>query len=131
MNVNTNKTHKKCPKCGVVKDRKKDFYQLKGQEIKVNGLCKPCLLDRNAEKRRIVKEQAVQYLGGCCSKCGYDKCIGALDFHHLNPQEKDVNYSLFKTIFNERLKKELDKCILLCSNCHRELHYSENTLGKH
>ena len=131
MNVNTNKTHKKCPSCGIVKNRETDFYQIKGQSVKVNGLCKPCLLKSNAERRRLVKQKAVDYLGGKCSKCGYNKCVGALDFHHLNPLEKDPSYSLFKTIFNDRLKKELDKCILLCSNCHRELHYEEETLGKH
>jgi len=131
MVVNTSKTHKKCPSCGIIKNRKTDFYRVKGQSVKVNSFCKPCLLKSNAERRRLVKQKAVDYLGGCCSKCGYNKCIGALDFHHVNPSEKNPFYSLFKTIFNERLKKELDKCILLCSNCHRELHYEEETLGKH
>jgi len=131
MNVNTSKTDKKCPKCGIVKNRKVDFYQIKGESIKVNGLCKPCLLESNTERRRLVKEKAVEYLGGSCKICGYNKCIGSLDFHHNNPKEKEINYSLFKTIFNKRLTDELDKCSLLCSNCHRELHYNDETLGKH
>lgn len=131
MNINTNVELKKCPKCNEVKDRKIDSYQLKGKNIKVNGFCKRCLLKSNAERRRIVKEKAVEYLGGECKKCGYNKCIGSLDFHHINPNEKDMNYSAFKTIFNKRLTNELDKCILLCANCHRELHYNEGTLGKH
>jgi hypothetical protein len=131
MNINTNTELKKCPKCGEIKNRKTDFYQLKGETIKVNGFCKPCLLKSNAERRRIVKEKAVEYLGGACKICGYNKCIGSLDFHHINPKEKEINYSLFKTIFNKRLIDELDKCILLCANCHRELHYNEETLGKH
>lgn len=131
MNVNTSKTHKKCPRCGIVKNRETDFYQIKGESIKVNGLCKPCLLERNAEKRRSVKEQAVKYLGGKCSVCGYDKCLGALEFHHLDPSQKDPTYHSYKTIFNDRFKKELDKCILLCANCHKELHFNEGTFGKH
>jgi len=131
MNINTSKEKKKCPKCGEIKDRKKDFYRIKGEKIKVNGLCKPCLLQSNSERRRLVKVKAVEYLGGKCKACGYNKCIGSLDFHHLDPKEKDPKYSLFKTIFNKRLTDELDKCILLCANCHRELHYLENTLGKH
>ena len=131
MNINNDKELKQCPKCNVVKNRKTDFYQLKGQKVKVNGLCKPCLLESNAERRRAVKQKAVDYLGGECSNCGYNKCIGSLDFHHLDPKEKDLNYSLFKTIFNKRLTDELDKCILLCANCHRELHYNNDTLGKH
>lgn len=131
MNINTNEERKKCPRCNIVKDRKTEFYCIKGQKIKVNGLCKPCLKESNAEKRRKVKEQSIAYLGGFCKKCGYNKCPGALDFHHVDPKEKEVNYSLFKTIFNKRLTDELDKCILLCANCHRELHYNEKTLGKH
>lgn len=131
MNINTSKELKKCPKCGEIKDRKLDFYQLKNQNTKVNGFCKPCLLESNAERRRLVKEKAIEYLGGKCKSCGYNKCIGSLDFHHLDPLQKDSNYSSFKGIFNKRLTDELDKCILLCANCHRELHYNENTLGKH
>lgn len=130
MNINTNKEEKKCPRCKVIKLRN-EFYKIKGQNIKVNGLCKPCLLQSNAERRRLVKEKAVEYLGGKCNNCDYNKCIGSLDFHHINKNNKNINYSLFKTIFNKRLTDELDKCILLCSNCHRELHYIENKLGKH
>ena len=128
MNINTSKLKKKCPKCGIIKDRKSDFYQIKGEGVKVNGFCKPCLLKSNAERRREVKIKAIEYKGGKCIKCGYNKCPGALDFHHLDPNEKDPSYNLFKTIFNNRLKKELDKCVLLCSNCHRELHYEEYNL---
>lgn len=131
MNLNTSITHKRCPKCREIKDRKIDFYQVKGHKIKVNSFCKVCLLASNIERRRLVKEKAIKYLGGCCKICGYNKCAGALDFHHTDSREKDSNYTAFKTIFNKRLTDELDKCILLCANCHRELHYNEETLGKH
>ena len=61
--------------------------------------------------------------GGCCIRCGYDKYQGALEFHHLNPKEKDFNPShLRKYKFDDRVKSELDKCILVCANCHREVH---------
>lgn len=69
------------------------------------------------------KQDAVNYLGGKCSVCGYNKCLGALDFHHVNPDEKDFALS-GKTKW-EDMKKELDKCVLLCANCHREHHYLE------
>lgn len=131
MNKKTDIELKKCPKCKEFKNRKTEFYQIKGQLIKVSGLCKHCLVKSNAEKRRVVKQKAVEYLGGCCKICGYNKCIGSLDFHHINRKEKDIDYSLFKTIFNKRLTDELDKCILLCANCNRELHYNEKTLEKH
>lgn len=76
------------------------------------------------KKRRLVlKEKAVEYLGGSCSICGYNKYIGALEFHHKDPNLKDFaigNKGYSKSW--ERIKDELDKCICVCSNCHRELH---------
>lgn len=121
--MNTNKKQKKCPRCKDIKDRKKDFYKIKGQSIKVSGLCKKCILKNNVVNRKKIKQKAVEYLGGECVRCGYNKCLGALDFHHLDPKEKDIDYHNFKTKFDEKLKKELDKCILLCANCHREEHH--------
>lgn len=76
--------------------------------------------------RRRLKEKLVEYKGGKCEICGYDKCIAALDFHHLNPNEKD--YSICNGDYKsfEKVKKEVDKCILVCANCHREIHYKES-----
>lgn len=59
--------------------------------------------------------------GGKCERCGYNTCLKALEFHHLDPTKKDF------TISNDHFKlidavKESKKCILLCANCHRELH---------
>lgn len=71
--------------------------------------------------RNRVKTEAVVYKGGKCSICGYNKCQKALDFHHLNPLEKDFNISGGTRSF-ESIKKELDKCVLVCSNCHTEIH---------
>jgi 5-methylcytosine-specific restriction endonuclease McrA len=75
-------------------------------------------------KRLEVKQKAVDYLGGKCSNCGYNKCLAALEFHHINPMEKDKDFAKLRLRFN-KLKPELDKCILLCANCHRE-HHSNN-----
>ena len=71
--------------------------------------------------RKRLKKKAVDYKGGCCERCGYNKSISALEFHHKNPQEKDFSPS-GKSISWERMKKEIDKCILVCANCHREIH---------
>ena len=73
-------------------------------------------------KRRAIKEALVAYKGGKCERCGYNKCMRALEFHHTNSKEKDfgISFNLSRTI--EDLKKEVDKCILLCSNCHAEVH---------
>jgi 5-methylcytosine-specific restriction endonuclease McrA len=73
--------------------------------------------------RRNLKQRAVTYKGGKCNQCGYDRCIGALDFHHLNPDEKDFSISSGGSLSWERIKTELDNCVLLCRNCHSELHY--------
>ena len=65
----------------------------------------------------------VEYKGGSCIKCGYNKCIGALEFHHMDPSNKDFTLSHIKSgKFDDRVKNELDKCILVCANCHRGIH---------
>ena len=67
---------------------------------------------------------AVEYKGGCCSICGYDGCIEALEFHHIDPSEKDFGISSKGyTRSWERVKEEIDRCVLLCANCHREVHF--------
>ena len=80
-------------------------------------------------KNRAVKHQLVLYKGGVCQKCGYGKCEGALQFHHLNPEEKEFTISQINfngtSMTMEKLKQEVDKCILLCANCHAEEHYTE------
>lgn len=77
---------------------------------------------RNVVKRRQrIKERAVLYKGGACLICGYNRCVSALDFHHLNPNEKDFGISNMYTKNWESIKLELDKCVLLCANCHREI----------
>ena len=64
----------------------------------------------------------IAYKGGKCERCGYDKSSRALEFHHLNPSEKDFGISKVLTRSIQSLKEEADKCILLCSKCHAEIH---------
>jgi len=73
------------------------------------------------ERRRLLRERAIEYLGGSCRICGYDKWPAAFDFHHLDPMGKDFTISEGMTSW-DRIKPELDKCVLLCANCHRETH---------
>ncbi len=80
----------------------------------------------NADKvvhwRRRAKIKLIHYLGGKCIKCGYDKPIPSVyDFHHRDPDTKEFGIG-GKTISFERLKKEADKCDLMCCRCHAELH---------
>ena len=64
-----------------------------------------------------------------CSKCGYDKCKAALDVHHLESAEKDFVVSARWSISDAKFAEEAKKCIVLCANCHRELHFNEGTLA--
>jgi hypothetical protein len=78
---------------------------------------------RVSQRRRNIKKQAVAYLGGKCKNCGYNKFMSALQFHHKNPNEKDFNIAEKGRIKSfDLIKSELDKCDLLCSNCHAEEH---------
>ena len=87
--------------------------------------CKECRKDAVIDIRRRNKIKLVEYKGGKCERCGYDKCIDALEFHHLNPDEKDFGVSCGDTRSLEKLKAEADKCIMVCANCHREIHAEE------
>lgn len=86
--------------------------------------CKKCAVDSVQKRREFLKEKAVIYKGGKCESCGYDKCIAALDFHHIDESEKDFGIAAKGyTRSWEKTKIELDKCLMLCANCHREHHY--------
>lgn len=111
-----------CPYCKIYKATN-EFYQRR--ETNCSGHCKKCVQVQTVQRGRKLKLDCIEYKGGKCQKCGYDKCQAALDFHHRNPKEKD--FSLCKKYgcrkISDRIKKELDKCDLLCSNCHREEHW--------
>lgn len=68
------------------------------------------------------KAKAVEYKGGCCQHCGYDKSLYAMDFHHTDPKQKELGWNKMRLKSWDKVKEELDKCVLLCSNCHREEH---------
>lgn len=72
-------------------------------------------------RRRALRERSVDYKGGKCEICGYSRCLSALEFHHPNPIDKEFNISDRISSF-EAIQSELDKCHLLCANCHREVH---------
>ena len=76
-----------------------------------------------SRRRKKLREMARDYKGGKCTVCGYNKCQRALSFHHLNPKEKDFDLSSRGLTRSwERIKKEIDKCVLLCANSHMEVH---------
>jgi hypothetical protein len=97
----------------------KDSVYVRGPGV-WQGVCNTCW---TANKRRVMKDQALKYLGGKCEFCGYDRCATALEFHHRNPVEKlfSITFNNYRP-FDAEMRKELDKCALCCANCHREIH---------
>lgn len=80
---------------------------------------------RVTDRRQKLKRIAIEYKGGKCEKCGYDKDFPwVYDFHHIDGQTKDFGIGHYSGGLTKMLN-ELDKCIMLCANCHREVHYQE------
>jgi len=75
------------------------------------------------ERRRKLKQMIIEYKGGVCMICEYKKYAGAFDLHHLDHTKKEFGLSVRGLTRSwDKLKKEADKCVLVCANCHREIH---------
>lgn len=112
---------KLCKRCSIIKSVDNFYKRRKGFDI--STYCKPCTNIQTINRQRKFKEKCIKYKGSCCQMCNYKKYNGALEFHHLDPTKKDFSISSAKhTKFDNRIIIELDKCILLCSNCHKEVH---------
>lgn len=112
-------------------------FEIKDQYAITRKYCYECNPQQgsnyNADNRKIFKQniiqhykqKAVDYKGGKCIKCGYSKCLKALHFHHLNAEEKkfQISEAIAQNLFSwDLIQEELDKCVLLCANCHAEEH---------
>ena len=125
---------KKCKRCLEVKDRDSDFYttttksrgSTTGHRVKVwASYCKKCSAIIVNETRKKLKRWAIDYKGGKCYDCGLvEDCIDIYDFHHRESIEKEfaVGRSYKSKV---KIIKEIDKCDLLCANCHRRRHARE------
>lgn len=84
--------------------------------------CKQCRMEAVVRRRRKVKRILVEEAGGSCLLCGYDRCLAALEFHHLVPEDKRFGLSqrgVARAL--ETVRAEARKCVLLCANCHAEV----------
>ena len=93
--------------------------------VRADGVvrCKKCVVGAVQRRRDAIKKLAVEYMGGKCEVCGYNKCLRALEFHHKDPNEKDFGIAQNGITRSwEKVKTELDKCIMVCANCHIEIH---------
>lgn len=77
--------------------------------------------DRVKRFRAQLKLNLIYVMGSKCSVCGYNKCPAALEFHHINPNEKEFAISHQTSLSTEKALLEIQKCALLCANCHREV----------
>ena len=110
--------------CPIHGETEFHFYETSGH----NGQwkCLKCEVEQAILKKQKYKIKMVEYKGGKCEKCGYHKNLAALEFHHIDPSTK--KFTVSDTHHNwEELKEELDKCILVCSNCHKEIHNPQST----
>lgn len=84
--------------------------------------CKKCNADGVLRRRRLVKQVLVAEFGGSCRLCGYGRSMQALQFHHLDPAQKEFNIAANgHTVGIDRARREASKCVLLCANCHAEV----------
>ena len=89
------------------------------------------LIEAVRKRRKEIRKRAVAYKGYRCERCGYDDCMEALEFHHNDPSKKDFGISSKGyTRSWMRVQKELDKCVMLCANCHREVHMKLAALSR-
>lgn len=114
--------------CCTCKEEKpiSEFY---GQSDRKNGSskCKKCFNDYCIQRWINIKIKAIQYMGSKCNDCSNsypEQPYVIFDFHHLDPDEKEVGWDKLRLRSWKKIVDELDKCVLLCSNCHRIRHHS-------
>jgi predicted transcriptional regulator len=113
--------HYYCKYCGETSQDK--FYVRNKRKRISRYVCIICATKTQIERNRKTKLLAIEYKGGKCQKCGYKKCPAGLVFHHRNPEEKDLKWKSLKNCSFDKLKPELDKCDMVCQNCHAEIHW--------
>lgn len=87
--------------------------------------CRKCRMKWQKDRFRKAKAFFVAYKGGKCELCGYNKCQASMDFHHKDPTQKDPNWKYMRRWSKKRVLQEIDKCMLVCRNCHGEIHFDQ------
>lgn len=113
------KDYKICPMCK--KEKNLDEFYVRYGRRGSGGYCKKCSNQYHSKRVKRVKLKMIEYKGGKCEGCGLkleDTHYAVFHFHHLDPSKKDPNFTKIKFQKWDYIKKEIDKCALLCSNCH-------------
>lgn len=111
----------KCQECG----REYEYYRsisIKRPKFNKGHTTTHCNTCCQARRRNIRRKQILELRGKACELCGYDACPRALSFHHVNPSQKKFSISGSELRSWERVQEEIGKCILICMNCHAEIH---------
>ena len=120
--------NKICSQCLILKPIS-DFYVKKGYKSP-QSKCKSCF-NRYCSDRWINKKiKFIEYKGSKCSDCGIsypEEPYVIFDFHHRNPEDKEFDWTKLRLLSNDKITKEINKCDLLCSNCHRKRHFLSYT----
>jgi hypothetical protein len=111
---------KTCTKCNETKGLDAFYKRI---DLSLKSICKKCCNRYSTDRWRQRKLKAIEYKGGKCLSCGYNKYPDVLEFHHRDPIEKEFEWKKLRKRNWESVLKELDKCDMLCANCHRERHY--------
>jgi hypothetical protein len=111
-----------CTKCNKNK-QESEFYEKK-TENRRHSYCKSCFNSYCMERWTKTKLKAIEYKGGKCQDCDKKFDHYLYDFHHLDPKEKDVEWTKLRLRSWKKITAELDKCVLLCCMCHRIREYS-------
>lgn len=110
---------KKCTKCNTEKSNSE--FWVRGSNLL--SWCKICVNKNRNDRQRNAKLRFIEYKGGACQVCGIIDHPAIYDFHHVDPDKKEFMIGTRQAeLLNDKMKKELDKCLLLCSNCHRKIH---------
>lgn len=115
-----------CKHCG---ETDKENMMNRGGGKRSRNLCKSCHSFNTAKRGKANRLRWIIYKGGKCCLCGYSKYTGALEFHHIDSSKKDPKYQSFRFWDEEKVLGEIENCILLCSNCHREVHAGIQQFG--
>lgn len=113
---------KRCSKCDIEKDESQ-FYRKNKKRLQ--SMCKECFNEYCIERWKKRKKEAINYMGGVCSDCNNSFHPAAFEFHHLNPSKKEYQWDKMRLISKDKMYTELDKCVMLCANCHRIRHADE------
>lgn len=114
-----------CTDCGVIQTPENSYRRSGKRSHEWQTYCRSCLYERQKARWIARKEQAIEYLGGVCEDCGQAYPRRVMQFHHRDPSTKEGEWRKIRLWAWERVTAELDKCALLCANCHCLRHHEE------